>query len=219
MQMDMADIVELCCAARACMQLYRKASKLKRSERYFWRIWSYHAQVASKCTSFSVSLLHRGHRKFTTFSSMYRRLCVSIWLIPSLNLVKAFLICWFCITSRYFSFPKALLKVLYTSYLPLDSNFECQFWMKQSLRRCWNSAKKRVSSHTDPFHQAKAKPFVHSKSRTAEAQFSLPSSAMFFSILYAILEYLLLDNLFNLSQYFTHLVDARIDRWCLPSSP
>ena len=33
--MDMADIVELCCAARACMQLYRKASKLKRSERYF----------------------------------------------------------------------------------------------------------------------------------------------------------------------------------------
>ena len=216
----MADILELCCAARACMQLYRKTSKSKRSERYFWRIWSYHAHVASKCTSFSVSPLHRGHRNITAFSSVYRRLCVSIWLIPSLNLVKAFLICWFCITSKYFSFSKALLiKVLHTSCLPLDSSLECQFWMEQSLRRCWNSVKKRFSSPTDPFHQAKEKPFVHSKSRTAEAQFSLPSSAMLFSMLYSILTYLLLDNLFNLSQYFTHLVDARTDRWCLPSSP
>ena len=128
--MDMADILELCCAARACMQLYRKTSKSKRSERYLWRIWSYHAHVASKCTSFSVSPLHRGHRNITAFSSVYRRLCVSIWLIPSLNVAKAFHICWFYITSKYFSFSQALLKVLYTSYLPLDSSLEYRFWMK-----------------------------------------------------------------------------------------
>ena len=210
----MAARLELCCVAKACMQLYWKTSKSKRSARCSWRIWSYHPHVVSKCTSFSVSPLHRGHRNIAAFSPMYRRLCVSIWLIPSLNLLKASLIWWLCFTSRYF-FPKAFFKVLYTLYLSLvPRSLECQFWMEQSLRRCWNLAKKRVLSPSDPFHQAKAN-YLYIVSLVGPVFFTFLCHVFRHSVRHF---HIPAPEKFIL-KYFTHLVDARTDRWCLPSSP
>ena len=71
-------------------------------------------------------------------------------------------------------------------------------------------SQKCVLSPTDLFHQAMVKSFVHSKSRTAEAQFSFLSSAMLLSMSYVIFTYLFLDHLLNISQYLTHFVRLEI---------